>query len=115
MSEKLASLKKVGGGSGFNTLIIDNNGGGFASKFQYDIDLKNYLPNDYQNLTIDNFFTTEVACGWDGYIDQYAHGYDAIISTYTPNTGILHCNVSGTYSRQINYQWFVWYKIAVIY
>lgn len=114
MSEKLASLKKVGGG-GYNTLIIDNNGGDFDSLSARTFDMKVYLPNDYQKLTLDNFSLVDVSQE-----SRYGTGstgmYSSLLASYDASAGLLTTNILYTYiSEYMNYGLFVTYKIKVTY
>lgn len=113
MSEKLASLKKVGGG-GYNTLIIDNNGDNYNSTDARTIDIKTYLPNDYQNLTLDNFSLADVNLIL-GIGRHSSNLYVRVLDSYNPTTGILNCNMSCYYGSGDNKHYAIAYNIKVTY
>ena len=56
--------------------------------------VKSILPNNYSNLTIDNFGITNVIAQWQS---GKAHQQNYIFNSYDASTGTLYCNASCSY------------------
>lgn len=77
-----------GGGGTLQTLIIDYNGNRFSGRNQYSVNVASFLPDDYQNLTLDNFsvspdFTYQANTNNPGTSDL------TLFLAYNSSTGIL--------------------------
>ena len=77
------------------------------------IDVKTVLPNNYSQLTLNNFAIS------NGYITTTRSGADAkntnILSSYNASTGIIYCNRSSAFSGQENWQAYFYYTIKAYY
>ena len=86
-----------GGGGTLKTAQIKNGTTYFSSRTQYSVNVANALPNDYQNLTLDNFSVDSVASFQASTSNPGTADADLFLS-YNSSTGIL--SVGRRTSRQ---------------
>lgn len=96
----------IGGGGGSPTLKtaqIKNGTNYFSSRSQYSVDVASALPNDYQNLTLDNFSIDASSFSMQASTSQVTNDASLLLS-YNNSTGILSLgkyrtrqSIGGTY------------------
>ena len=82
------------------------------SSIARQFDVKAVLPNDYKNLTINNFFISNAKIMYSGGTkssDVY------ILESYDATTGTLYCNQVKNYSSVGGLQFYIGYTIVCIY
>lgn len=116
MFEDMKPVVVTGGSTGtLKSIVIDNNGSQFNSRASGTIDIKEYLPDSYSALTLDNFAVqaNTLSAAHNG--TQVTSGTQLL--TYDSSTGILtrsirvnRISIGGTY-----YYLHILYKIVVYY
>lgn len=94
----------IGGGGGtLKTAQIKNGSTFFTSRAQYSVNVANALPNDYQNLTLDNFSIEDVG-SFQSSTSNPGTADASIFLSYNSSTGVLsvgrrttRVSIGGTY------------------
>lgn len=104
----------MNGGSG-SSGIIETVIGTFDSYANSgNIDVSEILPNDYNKLTVDNFYLKDVAFGLNG-VTGSANVQNNIISSYNPSTGILVLNAGYWSASGKSFTARITYKVVAVY
>lgn len=80
--------KRASGGGTLKTEQIKNGSNYFSSRGQYSVNVASALPNDYQNLTLDNFSVDQSSISFQASTSQVTND-TALMLSYDNSTGIL--------------------------
>ena len=89
--------KRASGGGTLKTEQIKNGTAYFTSRTQYSVNVANELPNDYQNLTLDNFSVEDVG-SFQATTSTPGTSDASLFLSYDNTTGVL--SVGRKTSRQ---------------
>ncbi len=101
MGEKLASIKKVGGGGEKYEMKYLSSKGASYNSTSYSFNIKTLLPNYYDKLTVDDFFIIPTSVNVHWYTNPASGCADTATifsKNYNASTGVL----SGACGVQIN-------------
>ena len=105
---EILGLNELAHGGNVNPVTI----GTKSSLSAQTIDVSQILPNDYQKLTIDNFYIKNAKIAATSSSGS-ATAITDIISSYNPSTGTLNCNAS--YWTNGGYRFYINYTISAVY